>query len=54
MFFNWVDLIYEAKTLQNAIDKRQWTMIGMYLAKMMSDVFFKDPTDNLIKLNQPL
>lgn len=45
LFFNWVDLIYEAKTLQNAIDQRQWTMIGMYLAKMMSDVFFKDPTD---------
>lgn len=43
--FNWVDLIYEGKTLQNAIDKRQWTMIGMYIAKIMSDVFFKDPTD---------
>ena len=45
LFFNWVDLIYEFVTLENAVNQRQWTMIGMYCAKIMSDVFFKDPTD---------
>jgi hypothetical protein len=42
-FFNLVDLIYEFITLYYAFVDREWTEIGTYLAKIISDIFFKAP-----------
>lgn len=43
--FNWVDLIYEAVTLDKSFGRRDWTMIGTYLAKILNDIMFKAPTN---------
>jgi len=42
-FFNWVDLMYEFLTLYYAWEDREWTEIGTYAAKIVSDIFFKAP-----------
>lgn len=43
IFFNWVDLVYEAISLLKAQEEREWTTIGEYIAKIISDVLFKSP-----------
>lgn len=43
IIFNFVDLWYEIEFLEQANEERDWTTIGEYLAKIMSDVFFKSP-----------
>ena len=45
IFFNWVDVTYESITLRRSYENRDWTMIGTYGAKMVSDVAFKNPED---------
>lgn len=43
VFFNWVDLMYEAIFLVEVNEQREWTTIGEYLAKIISDILFKSP-----------
>ena len=43
VFFNWVDIMYEYLTLVEVNESREWTTIGEYLAKILSDIFFKSP-----------
>jgi hypothetical protein len=43
LIFNSGDLAYKIITLKNSYESRDWTMTGTYLAKVISDVFFKAP-----------
>jgi len=43
VFFNWVDIMYEWIILVQVNEEREWTTIGEYMAKIVSDVFFKSP-----------
>jgi len=43
VFFNWVDIMYEVIFLLEVNEMREWTTIGEYLAKILSDIFFKSP-----------
>lgn len=41
--FNWVDIFYELISLWRSWREREWTMIGKFVAQIISDVFFKCP-----------
>ena len=41
--FNWVDIIYEALALGKAYGKRNWYLIGTFVAKIFADLIFKNP-----------
>lgn len=41
VWFNWIDIAYEMIALFKAYEEREYTMIGTYMAKILSDVFFK-------------
>jgi hypothetical protein len=43
LVFNWVDIFYELISLLRAWKEREWTMIGKFIAQILSDVFFKSP-----------
>jgi hypothetical protein len=43
VFVNLVDIVYESITLYYAFVEREWTEIGTYTAKIISDIFFKSP-----------
>ena len=43
IFFNWVDLMYEVLFLMDVFEVGEWTTIGEYVAKIISDIFIKSP-----------
>ena len=43
LVFNWVDIFYELVSLYRSWEEREWTMIGKFIAQIISDVFFKSP-----------
>ena len=43
LFFNWVDILYELTTFNNAYHAKDWNMAGIYIGKIFADVFFKAP-----------
>jgi hypothetical protein len=43
LVFNWIDIFYELISLFRAWKEREWTMIGKFIAQILSDIFFKSP-----------
>ena len=46
--FNWIDILYQVSSLWKAFNlvEKEWTEIGVKLAKTISDVLFKSPVSN--------
>ena len=45
LVFNMADIYQEAFTLKDAISQQRWDQVGRYTAKIITDVFVKNPLD---------
>lgn len=48
VFFNWIDIFYQMGSLWRAFNllEKQWTKMGILIAMMISDIFFKSPVSS--------
>lgn len=48
LLFNWIDIYYQLTSLWKAFNlkEKEWTKMGILIAMMISDVFFKSPVSS--------